>query len=112
MMDTETRGPMSPTRLPRMILEDRYSGLLEVVVKSGRRAEHGAVRPPKLKRDLDRVLQGLLEGLVRHELSDEQGAFIEELETLLHPLSSAMSTSRRAPSRPSGTRWRRHSPCV
>lgn len=33
MMDTETRGPMSPTRLPRMILEDRYSGLLEVVVK-------------------------------------------------------------------------------
>jgi len=78
MMDTETRGPMSPTRLPRMILEDRYSGLLEVVVKSGRRAAHGAVRPPKLKRDLDRVLQGPLEGLVRHELSDEQGAFIED----------------------------------
>ncbi len=83
MMDTETRGPMSPTRLPRMILEDRYTGLLEGVVKSGQRAEHGAV-PARLQRDLDRVLRGLLEGLVRHPLSEEHGAFVEELETLLH----------------------------
>ncbi len=84
MMDTETRGPMSPTRLPRMILEDRYSGLLEGVVKSGRRAEHGAVGPSRLQRDLDCVLRGLLEGLVRQALSEEHGAFVEELETLLH----------------------------
>ncbi len=73
MLDTETRTPMPPARLPRMILEDRYTGLLA-----------GAVRPATLQRDLDRVLRGLLEGLVRQELTAEQGAFVAELETLLH----------------------------
>ena len=72
-MATETRAPMPPARLPRMIVEDRYSGLLD-----------GAVGPAKLQRDLDRVLRRLLEGLVRHALSEEQGAVVEELETLLH----------------------------
>ena len=73
MMATETREPTPPARLPRMILEDRYTGLLD-----------GAVGPAKLQRDLDRVLRGLLEGLVRQELTEEQGAVVGDLETLLH----------------------------
>ncbi len=73
MMASETREPTPPARLPRMILEDRYTGLLD-----------GAVRPAKLQRDLDRVLRGLLEGLIRHALSEHQGAVVAELETLLH----------------------------
>jgi hypothetical protein len=84
MMDTETREPMPHARLPHMILEDRYTGLLEEVVRAGRRKVHGAVRPSRLQRDLDRVVRGLLEGLIRHALTEEQGAFVEELETLLH----------------------------
>ncbi len=73
MLDPETRAPMPPARLPRMILEDRYTGLLD-----------GAVRPARLQGDLDRVLRGLLEGLVRQPLTEAQGAVVVELETLLH----------------------------
>ena len=73
MMATETREPMAPVRLPRMILEDRYAGLL-----------HGAVGPAQLQGDLDRVLRGLLEGLVRQPLTEAQGAVVADLEALLH----------------------------